>query len=367
MAISGLGSRKGLMKIRRMVFDWQIGLLALAALVSWLIAYNVQQATLELVLLAIGIGVYFVLANLPDPILRRGQPRSFLAATLAALPAVIAVYFLLTNDWSHWIGKLSLFDPVLRVLSAWPLSSIGLAVNPNVIGGVLAALLPLQITALRYTRRWIAVILIGLSGMALLLSLTRGAWLALALVTGMWLLWRFITARQAQTRRARGLWLAIIVIVGVIGAVILTVTPLGERLLGLGGDRTQIWHNSLDLVGDYPLTGLGLGDFEMTYSTYALLVHVGHTLHAHDLWLDVWLNLGLLGVLALLGMTLGAVWPRPSAPWRMAALMALGVLLLHTLVDDSIFGYGGVAIPIFFIPLGLLARSSVENTDMASR
>jgi O-antigen ligase len=354
---------------RRFHFDWQIWLLLIAAILSAAIAYNTRLAMFQLSLILLGLAVYLVMANVPDPFQRRqAAPRSVLSGILGLLPALIAVYFLLTNDWSRWIGKLSIFDPALRVLAAWPLSSIGLGVNPNVIGGVIAALLPLQVYALRRSRRWIASILIGLSGVALVLSQTRGAWLALALVTGMWLLWRFITARQSQLRRARWLWLSIVAVVGIVGAALLIVTPLGSWLLGLGGDREQIWRNSLDLAGDYPLTGLGLGDFEMTYSTYALLVHVGHTLHAHNLWLDVWLNLGLLGLLALAGLVVNAMWPKVSpSPWRMAALMTLGVLLLHTLVDDSLFGYGGAAIPIIFIPLGLLARSGTVPAQAHSR
>jgi len=254
------------------------------------------------------------------------------------------------------------------VLAAWPLSSMGLSANPNVIGGVIAALLPLQVYAMRNTRRWIAAVLIGLSGVALIFSETRGAWLALILITGMWLLWRVIKRRQTNVRRARWQWLIIVVVISLLGAAVLIITPLGSRLLGLGGDREQIWRNSLDLVGDYPLTGFGLGDFEMTYSTYALLVHVGNTMHAHNLWLDVWLNLGLLGLLALAGMVINAVWVKPSpSPWRMVSLMTLGVILLHALVDDSIFGYGGAAIPIIFIPLGLLARSAVEPAPARSR
>jgi len=347
---------------RRFVFDWQIWLLLIAALLSGSLAYNTRLAIFQLSLITLGVAVYLVMANLPDP-LQRGQAasRSVLAGILALLPAIIAVYFFLTNDWSYWIGKLSFFDPVLRVLTAWPLSSSGLGVNPNVIGGVIAALLPLQIYALRHARRGIAALLIGVSSAALVFSETRGAWLALILITGIWLLWRAIARRQTNQRRARWQWLIIVVVLGLAGATLLIVTPLGSWLLGLGGDRTQIWHNSLDLIGDYPVTGFGLGDFEMTYSTYVLLIHVGHTMHAHNLWLDVWLNLGLLGLLALVGLVVNAVWPKPSpSPWRMAALMTLGVILLHTLVDDSIFGYGGAALPIIFIPLGLLARSGTE-------
>jgi O-antigen ligase len=361
---------------RRFIFDWQIWLLLIVAMISAALAYNTQLALFQLSLIVCGVVVYLIMANLPDPV-QRGQaaPRSILGGILALLPAIIAVYFFLTNDWSRWIGKLSVLDPALRVLAGWPLSSLGLGTNPNVIGGVIAALLPLQVYALRRTRRWIAVVLIGLSAVALVLSETRGAWLALMMVTGMWLLWRFIATRQSQVRRARWTWLIIVTVIGIMGAALLIVTPLGNWLLGLGGAREQIWRNSLDLIGDYPLTGFGLGDFEMTYSTYALLVHVGHTMHAHNLWLDVWLNLGLVGLLALAGMVINAVWVKPSPshqqlgiiPWRMAALMTLGIILLHTLVDDSIFGYGGAAIPIIFIPLGLLARSGVEQATATSK
>jgi hypothetical protein len=141
-----------------------------------------------------------------------------------------------------------------------------------------------------------------------------------------------------------------------IGLALMVATPIGLTLLDASGDRPNIWRNSLDLASDYPVTGFGLGDFEMTYSTYALLVHVGHTAHAHNLWLDIWLEQGLLGLVAWAGLMLNAIWPKPASPWRMAALAALGVMLLHTLADDPFYGYGGAAIPMMFIPLGLLAR-----------
>lgn len=356
------------MNSRHIVFDWQIGVIVVAAVLGWLWTYNRQLATTELALILSGVIAYFVMANLPDSLRLRGQTRSIIAGFLALLPAAIVAYFFLTNDWSRWMGKVSVLDSALRALAAWPLSQAGLGLNPNVIGGIIAALLPLQVFALRHSRRWVAAILIGLSLIALLLSQTRGAWVMLALVTGMWLLWRFLTCRFSVLWHARLSWAIIVLVCGVICATVLFITPLGSWLLGLGGDRQQIWRNSVDLVGDYPVTGLGLGGFEMAYSSYSLLVHVGHTVHAHNLWLDVWLNLGLLGVVALAGLIVNAVWPRPeSSQWRMPALMALGVLLLHTLVDDPLFGYGGAGIPILFIPLGLLFRSEPDAATHSAR
>jgi hypothetical protein len=150
------------------------------------------------------------------------------------------------------------------------------------------------------------------------------------------------------------LWIAAAAGCGAAVIALLLFTPVGNRLLDLGGDRRAIWQNSVDLISDYPITGLGLAGFEMVYSTYVLLTHVGYTAHAHNLWLDMWLNQGIIGVIALAGMVLNAVWPKPSSIWREPALLALGVILLHGLVDDP---YYGVALPVVFIPLGLLIRS----------
>jgi len=337
-------------------FDWQILPFLLSAIIGWWISYNTMAAAIEFVLLVLGLALYLIIVNLSDPMALAGKTRSVLSGLLAVLPSLIAIYFLVTNDWSRGIGKLAVFDPVLRLLAAWPLSSIGLGLNPNVIGGVIAAGLPLQVFALRHNRRWTKVMLLGLSGIGLLLSQMRGAWLALLLTLGMWLAWKWLTARITPIRRARMSWMAVVVVVGIVGVGVLAVTPLGLRLLGLGGDRVNIWRNSLDLLGDYFVTGFGLAAYEMTYSTYVLLTHVGNAMHAHDLWLNIWLNQGLLGIVSFAGLTLNAIWPRPSSRWRLPALLSLAVILIQTLADDSFYGYGAAALPLLFIPLALLGR-----------
>jgi O-antigen ligase len=342
--------------VRRLNFDWQIILIGLSAFFGWLIAFNSRGANVELTLVIIGLLVYFLFANLPDPVMWRGQQHAWLNGILAVLPVVIAVYFLLTNDWAHAVEKVPLLTPFFNLLALWPLSTIGLGVNPNVIGGALAALLPLQVFAVRTSRRWIRIVLLAMTSIALLLTATRGAWLSLAIATSMWMAWRMISTRNADQRRARWLWIGVVVLAGILIGGVLIATPLGERLLGFGGDRRNIWQNSVDLIGDYPVTGVGLAGFEMVYSTYALLVHVGHTIHAHNLWLDMWLNQGILGVIALAGLIINAAWPKPSSAWRVAALTSLTVMLLHSLVDDPFYGYGGVGLPLVFIPLGLLIR-----------
>ena len=107
---------------------------------------------------------------------------------------------------------------------------------------------------------------------------------------------------------------------------------------------------------DYPLSGLGLASFEMPYSSYVLLVHVGYLTHAHNLLLDVWLGQGLLGLLSFGWLLIVAVRTGQMSPWRNAAFASLAVILLHGLMDNAFYGYDGRAVVLLFVPFALLAR-----------
>jgi hypothetical protein len=144
----------------------------------------------------------------------------------------------------------------------------------------------------------------------------------------------------------------------VIGAVV-AFSPLGGKVLSLRPDREDVWRNSLDLATDYPVSGVGLGNFSMAYSSYVLLLHVPYTTHAHNLPLDIWLEQGVLGLAAFLGMTAIALQAGLSSrAWGVAGLVSLGIVLTHGVVDDPFYGYGGVTAALLFIPFGLLARQS---------
>jgi len=339
----------------RVRFDWQILPLILSTVVGFALAYDHTVAAVQFTLFCVAVVVYLLLLNNADP---RPPQRSTLRIILASLPLVIGVFFLFTNDWARWEEKLPFLTAITSLLAGIQIGPDWLRINPNVVGGVMAVLLPLQVAALRFSRRWVQVVLIAFSGIVLVLTQTRGAWLALCLAVSMAVVWYFATRLTRTQRAARVLWGAIVVLGGIALVALLVLTPLGSLLIDSSGQRPDIWRNSLALINDYPLTGPGLGSFEMVYSTYALLVHVGNTIHAHNLWFDVWLNLGLFGVVALAGMVLNAVWPRSTASrWRMPALIALATLLLHGLYDDAWLGYGAIGLPLLLAPLALATRA----------
>jgi hypothetical protein len=108
----------------------------------------------------------------------------------------------------------------------------------------------------------------------------------------------------------------------------------------------------------------------MAYSSYALLVHVPHTTHAHNLVMDIWLSQGLAGIVAFLGMIAAVVaeaarpaGSRRASRWRVAAFVSLSVVLLHGLIDDPYYGYGGAGALVLLVPLALLARSREGPAD----
>ena len=131
--------------------------------------------------------------------------------------------------------------------------------------------------------------------------------------------------------------------------------------------RAGLFRNSLALAWDTALTGLGLGGFQMAFSTYVLLLHVGHTFHSHNLFLNVWLEQGLLGLAALVWLLAAAVvaWRRVrrlgdarGKAWACAALAAIAVMVLHGLVDDAFYGSRGVL--LMFVPFALLTRAQAD-------
>ena len=346
---------------RRATSAWLL-LFLLSTIGGVLIAYNPSAAWPRFWRIAGGLALYIGFAHTPERIHLGKWELSPLRLALGGLLTLVAMYFLLTNNWASRIGKLPWLDPALRWFSIWQTNLTVYGLNSNVIGGIIAAFIPLQVAALignRSSRVWISMVLVGLSALGLLLSESRGAWLALAIVAGGWGLWKLISRRVVNQRQARTAWAVMVATGGLAFVVALTLTPLGDRLLNLRTDRLQVWHNSLDLASDYPVTGLGLGGFEMAYSSYVLLVHVPHTVHAHNLFLDVWLEQGLLGLLALGGLVISAARPNASASrWRPTALASLCVILLHGLMDDVFYGYGGQAIPLLFLPLAILVRPS---------
>jgi O-antigen ligase len=289
---------------------------------------------------------------------------------LAGFGGLVTLYMLLTHDWNEYPASTAALTRLAQGLQG-PLPTLPLhRLHPNVIGGILAMLLPFALgvswSAARQGR-WLAtavgLLAAGLMLGGLLLSSSRGAWLALGGALALALLWALLGWMTGESGHRRAWFLGILLLLAtaVLGVIVLAPeapTGLIERLPALaGGDsRLDLARNSLILVEDYPFIGAGLDGFMMLYSTYAYLIHVGFIVHAHNLYLDVAIEQGLLGLLALLWTWLlfGAALWRAAADgrvgwWLGVAALSLTTIALHGLVEDAF--YGSRAVMLLFLPL----------------
>lgn len=190
---------------------------------------------------------------------------------------------------------------------------------------------------------WSFTALVALCALGTVLTSSRGALLAL-LAGGLYI----------AIRAGRRTWTVPLVALGAISAAALAISR--GRLTATGSTGTEftrlpIWRGSLEMIRDYPLTGVGLDQF--LYQYWPRYVEpVGwperYTSHPHNLLLDLWLRLGILG--PALGMWLIAVvWslrgqvsggeavPTWSDALRIAGVAALLGGLVHGLVDNGFF------------------------------
>jgi O-antigen ligase len=378
---------------QRTPFDLPLLLFLLIAGVGVWAAYDRQPAWSKFWLIVGGVLLYYALVN-AEPI---ADARAWL---LAFFGAGVALYFLATHDWDAYPAKFDALTRLGRALQA-PLPALpGHRLHPNVAGGIMAMMLPFAgwAAAVAWRRigraphpaapsRWLALVAglgsFGLTLFGVVMSTARGAWVALVgalLLAGLWAVSAVLSGGSA----ARRSWIfPVLLLLALLLAMGLGVAWPGglaailETLPGpdVGTGRVELLRNTLTLVRDYPFIGGGLGSFQMLYSTYVLMTHVGFSIHSHNLFLNISVELGLVALLALIWMWLlfaAAAWQglmepvtRPGRGALGAAILSLVVVLVHGLVDDILFG--SRAVLLLFVPLAFAVPFYPRRKGQARR
>ncbi len=108
-------------------------------------------------------------------------------------------------------------------------------------------------------------------------------------------------------------------------------------------ERLAHWQAALEMMRAQPWLGVGLGNYSAAYPAYALLNWPLSLGHAHNIYLQMWAETGLLGLAAyvsiwVMALALTVRVVRRAAGWqRGLALGLLGVwahLLAHQVVDN---------------------------------
>jgi hypothetical protein len=128
---------------------------------------------------------------------------------------------------------------------------------------------------------------------------------------------------------------------------------LFDRLPGLasGESRLDLATSAGKLIEDYPFTGGGLRSFPGLFSQYIMVTPYFLFAYSHNFYLDIILEQGFLGGLALLVLILGSaiilarqiLVDREDHQLKIlgeAVFIGLIVILVHGLVDDALYGTG---------------------------
>lgn len=288
---------------------------------------------------------------------------------------VVAIYFVTQGGHLEYPQKLGLIGRLSQVLSRIFPPFTPFHPQRNSVAAFLEGWLPLAVAMAVGGRRWrmraVAGACAAVLALAILLSESRGAWLALVLCPLLW--WAVRSSRNLIVTAACG----VVLIGGLVGYLALVpgaslarVPVINQTLVPLftRPDRVDVYRGSWYLMQDFPLTGIGLGGaFAMIYSRYVLLIQVPFLTYSHNLFLQVWLNHGLLGILAFMWLIVafGAlVWRvgRRGGALFQGAWLGVAAVLLHGLSDARQYADGWTLLPLFAL-LGLAVAAGSKSAN----
>lgn len=266
----------------------------------------------------------------------------------------VSVLALVGTDWKGGalIQVPVIYDNIPTLVRGIPgsgLSSPTDLFNAREVGGTLAMLLPVgmaaALTAHNSAARGASVIGTCIMGAVLLLSQSPsailGAGFALLAVTGAWYR-RLLMVPVASL----GLFLMLA------PPLILNATSQSSTFAFAGEEnvrasfgilsRIEIWNSGLLMLRDRPFTGIGINTFSVIFDNFYPTLSLGNEPHAHNILLQVALDLGAIGLFAFLWL-LGAFYFSISRAYRRftdrrirTAVTALGASIAAYLIFGSI-------------------------------
>lgn len=313
---------------------WSMFLFGLASLIS-LFAFGFDQSKFGqwIVLYAEPIALFFLIKFFAAKDKEVGRHYHNDVYLLLGLIGIVSIVQYLTL-WSlppDWWGNAN-----------EPKRAIGLFGHPNGLGLFAAPLLTWllpdvweKLQGLQKKFDWqnfIFALCWFLGGIGVFLSLSRGAWFGLAAAA-------VVFALASANKKI----IASLAIIFVIVAAVIAITPnLRYRLLlPFYGEksaiaRVSLWQTGSKMVKDNPVLGKGVNGFKDNWEGYNSDSGLQHYNFPHNIFLNFWIDSGLLGLLSMLSILAFAVWHgwkhRKSA-LPLGLLLFVVTLTVHGLID----------------------------------
>jgi len=316
-----------------------------------------EKTIIQVLNVLVGIAMYYTIANWCSSynrlrLLVLGVIAAGLALALIAIAAGLALALIAPVRVEWAIDKLPFVPGGLYQQFTILVQD---TIHSNVLAGSLVLLLPFALAILLFGWSkigWFEVLFSLIAALVmivvLLLTQSRGAWMAFGVVIVLlpWLRWRW------------GWLLLCSVVVGAIwlfnyfGSRELLATITSNYTVGGIDQRLDIWSRAIFMIQDFPFTGIGMGSFtEVADTLYPFFSSPGRVFHAHNLFLQVAVDLGIPGLIAWLAILMTVIF----VSWQVyrygktddnvlitgigAALLCSQIaLIIHGLTDAATWG-----------------------------
>jgi putative inorganic carbon (HCO3(-)) transporter len=324
---------------RRTPLDWGVMLLALMLPVTLWATPLLASTLTDVLLLCSGVLLFYATVNWAED----EERLRWLVLGAALVGLALALVATVSVDW--FVNKLNfipaaLYSPFTNLFTD--------TVQPNVMAGYLVILLSLVVALLLFAWRLLRRVLrLGLVFTfmfilaILILTKSRGAWMgfgtAILLLSA--LRWRHGWYLLAIFLFA---FLAVLTLVGI--GPVLDALATSSTVSGVAG-RLEIWSRAIYMIKDFPFTGIGMDNYGILADTLYPFFQAtpGSVPSAHNLYLEVAVDLGIPGLIAWLsifGIVMHCAWGvyRRGRALQDAWVMALGAGLLASQLALAVHG-----------------------------
>ena len=336
-----------------------VGFLLLAAFSS-LTSFNIPKSVQILVLYILFAFMYFLIVN---NIKTKNQWYNLLIVFVLAgmVVGLIGIYqnYFLDSTVQSWVDEEMFENIQTRVYSTLD--------NPNVLGQYLVLAAPVAFAALWSVKgAWNKIVMFiafAVMCVCLIFTWSRAAWVGIILAVGFYLI---IKDRRWATLCIVGLLIMPFVLPE---SILSRITSIGNFKDSSTAYRVSVWIASLRMAKDFWISGIGLGSgaFERVYQNYALN-GAGFALHSHNFYIQLVVEMGILGLILFLLIILSTYKQIISIKERNTinknVTIAMGGALIGYLfqgVAENLW-YNYRMVLIFWIYLGIL-QSGVNITN----
>lgn len=146
----------------------------------------------------------------------------------------------------------------------------------------------------------------------------------------------------------------------------------GALVVNLDDLRSLALERGLPLAFEKPWVGQGAGSYEFAFMSYSGIDFGGHFDHAHNDYLQFWIEYGLIGILLLLAFLLLSIYFALKALWMRESLfrsglgfgvsMALVSIMIHSFFDFNLQIPANAATFVVVCALAVLAPYHVNES-----